>query len=137
MDTELELRQAILRRARRDAPSAECFRRARFKELLIRGLPTKVKDLPLGEFVAVTDPAEMTAYLREAGAYKTLYIKFVSSKKAYYAGRKTVLKPAPPRVIQIWGSAEHPSSDTELECLFFEDTDYEDYWQGRWGWIYG
>lgn len=133
-DEQQELGLAILRRARRGAPTAESFKRARFMELLIRKLDVCVEDLPVGEFVMVSDPAEMLAYLQEPEIYKVLYIKFVSSKKVYYGGRKSVLKQAPPRVVQIWATEDYPSADTELRCLFFQDAEYEDYWQGKWGW---
>lgn len=82
-------------------------------------------------FTVLTDPWEKGLVLSDVPD-EFIAVRWIHNFAEYYGGRPVAMKGCFPVVAQVWvGEGRYAVSNSHMECVFFDDPEYNDYWKGK------
>lgn len=92
----------------------------------------RLEDLLEGEdFAVLVDPWEKERVL-DGAPNEFIAVRWIHHYPEYYAGLPgRVMERCFPVVAQVWvGEGHYADHNSHMECVFFDDPEYNDYWKG-------
>lgn len=83
------------------------------------------------DFAVLTDPWEKRLVLSDVPD-EFIAVRWIRNYTEYYGGRHVEDVPCFPKVAQVWvGDGYYAAPNSHMECVFFDDPEYDDYWKGQ------